>query len=139
METVVHSDNDFATVAYLRVKKASLQPKTSEALHVTIPPVLAEPFSIVRDVVSNHLSPRRDGGRDAPEPLKSPLCRRAESRKIGPWVAVSNVQRDLGEHPRDLPIEDEVRECFETLQGTEAPQSPSLVAACSVSHSNTNL
>ncbi|TFK92194.1 hypothetical protein K466DRAFT_540202 [Polyporus arcularius HHB13444] len=132
VETVVHSDNDFATVAYLRVKKASLLPKTSEALDVTIPPVLAESFSIVRDVVSSHLSPRRDGGRDAPEPLKSPLCRRAESRKIGPWVAVTNVQRDLGEHPRESPIEDEVRECFETLQACLAKHSLTLANCANI-------
>ena len=60
VETVVHSDNDFATVAYLRIKKASLQPKTSpstaDSLDVTVPPVLTEAFSDLRDMVSNHAS-----------------------------------------------------------------------------------
>lgn len=120
VETVVHSDSDFATVAYLRVKKASLQPKTFEALDVTVPPVLEKPFSVVRYVVENHTPPLHDTTFNAPEPLRTLPCPRAASRKIGRWVAVTNVERHLGEQVRDISIEDEVRECFETLQGTHS-------------------
>ena len=123
VETVVHSDNDFASVAYLRIKKASLQPKTSpstaDSLIVTVPPVLTESFSDLRDMVSNRASShhrdasvmtdmRSSVSVSSPDPI---------SRKLGRWVAVANVQRNLCEQQLEVSLEDEVRECFETLKG----------------------
>ncbi|KAI0719642.1 hypothetical protein C8T65DRAFT_44647 [Cerioporus squamosus] len=132
VETVVHSDNDFATVAYLRVKSASLQPKTSQAIDVKIPPLIAAPFTVVRYVVANHTSPHRDITWNSPEPTKSSTSRRAESRKIGPWVAVTNVERELDEKPTDISIEDEVRECFDTLQTCLAKHSLTLANCANI-------
>ena len=121
VETVVHSDNDFATVAYLRIKKASLQPKTSpstaDSLDVTVPPVLTEAFSDLRDMISNHASSHHRDASVVTDMRSSVSSPDLISRKLGRWVAVANVQRNLCEQQLEVSLEDEVRECFETLKG----------------------
>lgn len=116
METVIHSDNDFATVAYLRIKEAALQPKAS-LVHqqLAVPPLLEEPFSRIRDLLGPS-TPSTDS-ENQPSPTYPSFHPRSHKR-IGDWVSVANVQRDFTEHPDELTVEDEVRECFEQLQGT---------------------
>ncbi|KAI0661073.1 hypothetical protein C8Q70DRAFT_912261 [Cubamyces menziesii] len=114
IETVVHSDNDFATVAYLRVKKASLQPKPVASLDdIIVPPVLAEPFSDIHELLSS-LSPPNPQVRLVDSQGATPNG--ISHRRIGNWVAVANVQRDLKTSSSEMTLEDEVRECFEKLK-----------------------
>ncbi|RDB22801.1 Diphthine--ammonia ligase [Hypsizygus marmoreus] len=121
VETVIHSDNDFATVAFLRIKKAVLEPKPPvEAFDLKIPPLLDDPFIAIRDAVSasqENLDSRTER-RPVPVMIKEPIVDDVQSQKYGPWVSVANVQhRDL-HHVVEISIEDEVTECFNILQAS---------------------
>ncbi|KAI9001096.1 hypothetical protein BD414DRAFT_452111 [Trametes punicea] len=123
VETVVHSDNDFATVAYLRIKEASLHPKIDTGVYkITVPPVLTEPFSRIRDRVS---SSTQDLSLSDSMPFVGPrlFCQTSSHRRIGNWVAIANVQRDLEDQNQELSIEQEMRQCFEKLKRTLAIHS----------------
>ncbi len=120
METVIHSDSDFATVAYLRIKEATLQPKAaSHHQEVVVPPLLAEPFSDIRDLLEASAHSTNPGCQSIqthpPFPPRS-------HRRIGNWVAVANVQQEFKDRHEALSVEDEVRECFKQLQGTDDRQ-----------------
>ncbi|OSD04160.1 hypothetical protein PYCCODRAFT_1407777 [Trametes coccinea BRFM310] len=125
VETVVHSDNDFATVAYLRVKKASLQPKSlSEHFDITVPSVLTEPFTGIRDLVSSHTrTPHLHNRQNLGTDLSLPRC---SHRRIGNWVTIANIHCDARDPPNELSVEDEVRECFEMLKSALAHYSLTL-------------
>ncbi len=117
-ETVIHSDNDFATVAYLRVNNASLQLKTQIGhFTLTTPHLLSEPYASIRDDIADcaitlSTPGQKSPGIPIPEPTLPPSI-----RQIGTWVAVANVQGDFATDSHNLSIEDEVRQCFETLKG----------------------
>jgi diphthine-ammonia ligase len=120
VETVIHSDNDWATVAYLRVKSAALEPKKITAIGATlfalpIPRLLDENFS---DICNELLR------LPAIPPTQHPVAAHIEqdylgfptsSRCVGDWVGVSNVQ--VISPLTDITIEDEVVMCFHNLSG----------------------
>ncbi|CAK5275596.1 unnamed protein product [Mycena citricolor] len=102
VEPVIHSDNAFATVAFLRIKRAVLEEKEIDVRTPRQPPLLDEPL----DVES---TPRPEAlGGDAPVSLE-PLGRdETQSKQCGQWVSVSNVCAGPGVEA----IEDEVLRCF---------------------------
>ena len=114
VETVVHSDNEFATVAYLRIKDAYLADK-DEPSHppVTAPPLLLPEFqdleTHLRELIpsSQILKPSDTGGRRVIS---------ASSCKIDGWICISNVQR-VDEGPQS--IGEEVASCFKILEGAQ--------------------
>ncbi|KAJ6486394.1 hypothetical protein C8R47DRAFT_521061 [Mycena vitilis] len=125
LETVIHSDSDFATVAYLRIKNATLEPKT----------VLEPPVFHVPDLLDEKFVPIRD----RIEPLKrressSPIRRSQErqfsdfastetrSNNINSWIAVSNVFSNLDVESGGS-VEEEVKQCFVALQAQLARYS----------------
>lgn len=118
VETVIHSDSDFATVAYLRVKEAELEVKdTVEAHDLTVPPVLDEKYSeLLDDDFENvpELGTLSLDGEASTAP--STTIFPTSSRQLGDWVSVSNVQRN-SELSNSLPIGEEVTECFQLLSG----------------------
>lgn len=119
-ETVVHSDNDFATVAYLRIRNAILIPKAEmRSVEPQIPPLLEIDFREVSDRVSQSLRSGRklvrQGVHDAN--LERNVKFEAISRRVGRWVAVSNVQCNNVSGTQELSLEDEVKVCFENLKG----------------------
>ncbi|KAH9853564.1 hypothetical protein C2E23DRAFT_884729 [Lenzites betulinus] len=115
VETVIHSDNDFATVAYLRVKKATLQPKiATETNGIAAPPLLEAQFLQIQDSLSASTCSSANLPAKSIRGIPSPQT--SSQRKIGNCVSVVNVQRDLQSRRDDLPLEDEVRECFEKLK-----------------------
>jgi len=105
VEPVIHSDNSFATVAYLRVKSARLEPKLSfGSFQVPTPPLLDELFVDplgVRSVASTH----------QPEAMAYPVA----VTRSGSWVNVTNVQIQPSSSS-DLSLDDEVLYCFELLK-----------------------
>ncbi|KAJ7498784.1 hypothetical protein FB451DRAFT_1014256 [Mycena latifolia] len=117
VETVIHSDSAFATVAFLRIKSADLQLKPvagSPLFHV--PDLLDERFAIVRDQITQFQS---EASTMKPEQANQPSSiqrstHAARSKKLDPWIAISNVCAVEGKS--DGSIEDEVRECFAILQ-----------------------
>ncbi|KAI0774189.1 hypothetical protein C8Q74DRAFT_1201149 [Fomes fomentarius] len=132
-ETVIHSDNDFATVAYLRVNNASLQLKTQiEHFTLTIPPLLSEPYASIRDNIADcgitlSTPGQKSLGIPIPEPTLPPSI-----RQIGTWVAVANVQGDFATDSQNLSIEDEVRQCFETLKARLSTHSLTLAHCANI-------
>ncbi|KIK67997.1 hypothetical protein GYMLUDRAFT_155202 [Collybiopsis luxurians FD-317 M1] len=113
VETVIHSDNDFATVAYLRIKNARLEPKrfSNDMFQLSHPPLLDETFEAVRQSVVESDSIPSSGG-DSFHKLDPdfPLA----TKQGGNWIAITNVQvKDFAERS----VEDEVQECFNILQG----------------------
>ncbi|KAJ6515757.1 hypothetical protein C8R45DRAFT_1140671 [Mycena sanguinolenta] len=113
VETVIHSDNDFATVAYLRIKKATLQPKSfAEPPILQVPAVLDDAYVQVRDSVAS-LKVQEESQQDTrPQPASRFLGTNAQSRKLGSWIAVSNVHSNT---ESGQPIEEEVAQCFASV------------------------
>ena len=113
---MVHSDNDFATVAYLRIKKASLHNKPDAgSITVTVPPTLSDSYTPISDTIASHSalpSPSGAESKHPPHELAPPFA----TKQIGRWVAVANVQSRIVVQ-QELSIEDEVRECFDKLRG----------------------
>ncbi|KAG5651969.1 hypothetical protein H0H81_006784 [Sphagnurus paluster] len=118
VETVIHSDNDFATVAFLRIRNAVLEEKAAEQdFELAIPPLLDAEYLRLRDAVASsqeiswtlsciHTNEMK--------PFEGTVV--ANTKKLNPWISVSNIQRELQTPPVELSIEDEVVECFELLQ-----------------------
>ncbi|ESK96116.1 meiotically up-regulated 71 protein [Moniliophthora roreri MCA 2997] len=115
VETVIHSDNDFATVAFLRIKDAALYPKQESLLFdLHIPPLIDEDHEEVKvAVVRSH-----NEGTDAiaesrklqakKDPTDSCLA-----HKYNGWFSVTYVQLGCTDN---LSLEEEVRGCFKLLK-----------------------
>jgi diphthine-ammonia ligase len=135
VETVIHSDNDFATVAFLRVKNAELKSKEAliKTLDVPVPPLLEEDFRAVHDTIVQSQESASVG-----EPLKpagqtevvEPIDRDVQIQKFDSWMSVANIERKLGNPMVEISIEDEVTVCFLILKGQFQP--PCLF--CSLTH-----
>jgi len=112
-EIVIHSDNDFATVAFLRIKDATLEPKDGNAnADVEIPSLLDEHFEVVRrSLVQLERDPSRSDSHTPTERLEL----KVSSVRKGKWIAVANVQANV---TVDMSIEEEVTQCFKILNGT---------------------
>jgi diphthine-ammonia ligase len=113
---VIHSDNDFATVAYLRVRDAELVSKDlTPSPELPIPPLLDEQFSEISEKLAS-LVPSAHS-----QPVENFESKRSHcdafatrSRKVQDWVAVCNVQRKVDPN-LEITIEEEVTECFQSL------------------------
>lgn len=117
VETVVHSDNGFAAVSYLRIKGAVLKEKQESGGGLTVPPLLEPDFARIQTLLRGH-HPTDTSAHAVSEPItrQSPIepCSPSTSRK-GNWVAVGNVCRATDQ---DTTFEEEVIQCFRDLQGT---------------------
>lgn len=120
-ETVIHSDKDFATVAFLRIRRASLEAKREQETDITVPALLDLPYLRVAEYIQAEL--RNDGqspGRTQPQiysnrALDIELMAPNISRYLDNWISVGNIHRDLRD-VSDMSLENEVRECFHILQ-----------------------
>ncbi|KAK0206371.1 hypothetical protein DFS33DRAFT_1419360 [Desarmillaria ectypa] len=121
-EVVIHSDNDFATVAYLRVKNAILLPKDPTTLDVLVPPLLISPMydSILQTITSEELSSSHLLSSGAPTDSKAQCEFGVLSTRVGPWITVSNVQ---SQNQDNVTVEEEVTECFSLLRDQLAQHS----------------
>ncbi|GLB33938.1 putative diphthamide synthase [Lyophyllum shimeji] len=123
VETVIHSDNDFATVAFLRIKNAILEAKPSSEISfdLRIPPLLDDHSMPLRDAVaasqagSTSSQIPRIVGPDHTEVLSTKV---ADNKKLDSWISVSNVERSVQTPIEEISIEDEVTECFHLLQAS---------------------
>ena len=128
-ETVIHSDNDFATVAYLRIRSLSLRDKPtseSERVYFERPIVLDKlhesfyrSFLLkqpeLRGKLANERLPEFSSVYEAPQ----------ASRKQGPWVCVTNVQMVPSSSPAS--VRGEVNYCFNIVKGKNIIPSLALV------------
>ncbi|KAH8118362.1 hypothetical protein DFH11DRAFT_1849706 [Phellopilus nigrolimitatus] len=129
VETVIHSDNDFATVAYLRIKDAFLEAKeTSSYVPISVPPLLSKDFRNLETVLTNKanvLSTKKPILSIAPANTVAHCYIPTSSLKSGKWIVVSNVQlKETAKSYRT--IAEEVVLCFELLRDHLAQFSLSL-------------
>jgi diphthine-ammonia ligase len=111
-ETVIHSDSDFATVAFLKIKKAELVSKQSSTPTAQEPPLLENLYLDLEETV-NHAA-------DDDVPLKKPIdlqlrdnlppVRQFDGR---PWIVLGGIQCSY----TGLSIEDTVQDCFQQVTG----------------------
>lgn len=120
METILHSDSDFATVAYLRIKDAQLEGKPAlQPVYPTIPPLLSEDFDGIRDAVESSVRSsdlKRTCEENISVTFKLDGIHQYTSKRVGDWVSVANVQCP-SDTAKDEEIEHEVTRCFSTLEG----------------------
>lgn len=120
VETVIHSDNDFATVAYMRIKSAELEAKPESTTQAHVPSILDADYEVVYDAA---VEPQQQEISTSFLPTAVPEVvahvnenSGLKSRKRGNWIAISNIETSKKGH-RDMTIEEEVTECFSTLEG----------------------
>ncbi|EJU06218.1 hypothetical protein DACRYDRAFT_45569 [Dacryopinax primogenitus] len=125
-ETVIHSDADFASVAYLRVKNARLLPKELEHVEIPAPPMLSEEAQVL---VQTPLPTRHDPAVQPQyrEPTTSPdSAHRVHPRLLtglpsvcvkGGWLSIGNVQYvpSTPSEQQKLTLDMEAQACFEII------------------------
>ncbi|KIP07008.1 hypothetical protein PHLGIDRAFT_106172 [Phlebiopsis gigantea 11061_1 CR5-6] len=116
-ETVIHSDNDFATVAYLRIKNAVLEDKDAAPINPAVPSQLEERFEELHEEMGDSLQSKQSEVKPPSyDPEAAVLFFASTSRRVDHWVVVSSIHRNLSRGMHAIPIEDEVTECFQTLK-----------------------
>lgn len=115
---MIHSDNDFASVAYLRIKGARLEEKVATTIDVKPPPLLEDEYVTVYKAVSQSQQAHSITSQAL---IKSfsflhPNASLIRSRQVGPWVSISNVQSPS----EGSTLQDEVKTCFKLLIGSFA-------------------
>ena len=118
VETVIHSDSGFATVAYLRIKGAALEEKSGFEANLAIPPLLEGDFANLQTLLRGHHSAVTSSG-TVSEPVlvsqfASPSRTPFRSRK-GDWVAVGNVHYVTSQA---IEFEEEAVQCFHEFEGS---------------------
>lgn len=112
METVVHSDHSFATVAFLKIKSAHLEEKhTDPNFTLRTPPLLCGKFEVIRDNIIN-----LEDASDSPAVYHSPsddLQTEGRILRSGNWISICGVQTNRP----DITLEEEMRLCFSQLEG----------------------
>ncbi|KAG6833888.1 hypothetical protein H0H87_007899 [Tephrocybe sp. NHM501043] len=116
VETVIHSDNSFATVAFLRVKNAHLEAKPiAQSFELTTPSVLDEDFISLRDAIEHISLPTKVVVKD-PTHLEDITIKTAVGRRVGAWISVSNIEYTIQDPTVTVSIEEEVTGCFQLLE-----------------------
>lgn len=109
----MHSDNDIASVAYLRIKRASLVPKGDTSFELRIPPLLEDLDFQDSPLAGDALVPTSEP--ELPQDKSHPLP--PASAKQGYWIGVANIQAP--HVSQTTSISEEVAACFELLKGQE--------------------
>ena len=113
---VVHSDSDFATVSYLRIKDANLEDKISaSSLAFRVPPLLSDDHEKIRQLLDEieDLSLSNLSTNERCQQLNDGQSLITNSVRRGRWITVSNVQTIEAE----TSLEEEIKSCFLSLQG----------------------
>jgi len=134
VETVIHSDSDFATVAFLRIKGARLEAKAGTATAVVcIPPLLDDEYSTVYETIlqSQQMDLNSPQAQIESKSFRHPKVPLIRSRQVGAWVSISNIQSPS----EGSMLKDEVTRCFELLIGVCSP----CWNACTIDFSSQNV
>ena len=119
---MIHSNNDFAPVAFLRIKNAELKSKEtlSRTLDVPVPPLLEEDFQAVHDTITlsqKSASVDETLNQIGQTQVADPINNTVRIQKNGSWISVANIERKFQNPVADVSIELEVTECFLALKG----------------------
>ena len=121
VEVVIHSDNDFASVSYLRIKGATLENKPDRRDHLIVPPLLEANFARIESLMRDRRHSADPSIHAYSEPGAShpvaPPHGPSRSRR-GDWVAVGDVCCMTSQ---GITFEEEVIHCFRALQGISTP------------------
>jgi diphthine-ammonia ligase len=119
VETIIHSESGFASVAFLRINKAHLEKKEVKAdpFAVAIPPLLLPPFLELQQSISSITAEERPT--DILSVENSTIGRQIVDRIWGNWLAVTEITAKLPPQSTEICIEDELRLCFAALEGKE--------------------
>ncbi|KAF9653401.1 hypothetical protein BDM02DRAFT_3135608 [Thelephora ganbajun] len=115
VETVIHSDNGFAAVSYLRIKGATFEEKPKSGNDLTVPPLLEADFARVQTLLRSRPS-AETSSHAIPESVNCQTAVQSygpSSSRRGDWVAIGNVCRVAGQ---EITFEEEVTQCFDDLQ-----------------------
>lgn len=114
-EVVSLSEDKYAPIAYLRIKTARLGDKERDVgFEVATPALLEAEYSELHSTVEDAVASGYAGTKTAPS--LSVAEEETRMKRIGPWIALSNVvAKDLA---ADASLEEEVTACFHRLQGT---------------------
>ena len=117
---MVHSDNAFAAVSYLRVKGVTLEGKPESGNDLTVPPLLEPDFTRIRVLLrGDHSVDSSIRAVSESVTCQSTVQSRGSSgSRRGGWVVVGDVFCEAGQ---DIPFEEEVAQCFCDLQGSPTP------------------
>lgn len=110
---MIHSDNSFATVAYLRIKHAALETKQDLRSSITIPPLLEGEFLEIEQNISQSQTLKTLEGQLGADELQEMVRLRQASKLSGPWITLANISAESS----DGFFESEVENCFKILQG----------------------
>ena len=117
VETVIHSDNGFAAVSYLRVKAATLEEKSEGGEDLAVPPLLETDFARIQTLLRSD-QPAGSLTHVVSEPVvRQPTVQSCglSGLRRGGWVAIGNVLCTIGQ---DVTFEEEVAQCFCHMQGS---------------------
>jgi len=118
-ETVIHSDSDFATVAFLRVKNAKLVTKEVDNHEAHIPSLLEDHFEEVKNAVQESQAQPSPLGAipffQKNVELRSLKSVPSTSLRKGSWVVIGEVQASVSQDMGSLSLEDEVKQCFHII------------------------
>lgn len=122
-ETAIHSDNGFATVAFLCIRRVSLDLKTEQSPEIAIPALLDRPYRHVEKDLRARITDADDSlGRaqrlNYPDWALGTQLPVPTSRCMGNWIAIGNVHRESRD-TSDMSLDDEIRECFHVLQSRD--------------------
>lgn len=124
VEPVIHADNDFATVAFLRIKNAILESKEEQNFEdMPVPPLLEDDLFKVQDAIMRSSETDNSVLEELEASLILPVGDNvinsgSANKQINSWVAISNIHRNISQGLQlEISIEDEVKECFYALQG----------------------
>ncbi|KAG9015493.1 hypothetical protein FRB94_000098 [Tulasnella sp. JGI-2019a] len=113
VQITIHSDSAFGSVAFLSIKKATLESKELQNSICTQPPLLSSKAMTVHDAVTEPAQLGRPQLSDFSS--KSPAQSSLQSRELGGWVAVAGIQCEPWIES-DVSIEEEIQSCFDIMK-----------------------
>ncbi|CUA70082.1 hypothetical protein RSOLAG22IIIB_00428 [Rhizoctonia solani] len=123
-KTIIHSDHSFATVAYLQIKDAVLEDKPQAALVIpTIPPLLDTFATEIEQNLVRQKPLNQELHPATKDPAKLPTIEPQVVHQKD-WVFISNVECNLS--AQDVPIEDEIVSCLDTIKSSLRRSNSSL-------------
>lgn len=117
---MIHSDNGFASVSYLRIKGASLEGKSERRGDLALPPLLEANFARIQTLLRDRHPTDHSIHAVSEHVTRQPAAppRGLSSSRRGDWVAVGNIHCVT---TQITTFQEEVMQCFRELQGSSTP------------------
>lgn len=113
VEVIAHSDSAFGSVAFLSIRKATLESKEPNDHGCAVPPLLGLKATNIRNAVTEPVGSLKRHSSLALS--RSPARTSLRSGNLGQWVSVAGVQCET-RIETDVTIEEEVQSCFDMMK-----------------------